>query len=63
MEISGAMGKEAIAFFKRLGQRIWLHASEPISVAYLLQQVSVALQRSNAAAILGTFDFGFPDLF
>ena len=52
--VLGAMGPEAGHFFRDLGRRIAAVTSEPLSHQYLLQQVAVAVQRGNAAAILGT---------
>ena len=54
VETLGAMGPEAGHFFRDLGQRIAAATSEPLSHQYLLQRVAVAVQRGNAAAILGT---------
>ena len=55
VETLGVLGQEAICFFKELGKGIWFLTFEPIkSGAYLIQQVAVALQHSNAASILGT---------
>ena len=54
VETLGAMGPEAGYFFRNLGRRIAAATSEPLSRPYLLQRVAVAVQRGNAAAILGT---------
>ena len=54
IETSGAMGSEALDFFKELGKRIPFLTHEVKSVSYIIQQVSMAVQRGNAAAILGS---------
>ena len=54
METLGAIGPEAGCFFRDLGRCIAVAISEPLSHQYLYQQVSVVIQRGNAAAILGT---------
>jgi len=54
VETLGALGEEASAFFQDLGQRITAVTAEPRSFQFLMQRLSVTLQRSNAARILGT---------
>ena len=54
IETSGAMGSEALDFFKELGKRIRSLTHEVKSVSYIIQQVSMVVQRGNAAAILGS---------
>ena len=54
METFGVPGDEALAFFRDLGQRIAVAAAEPRSFQFLMQLVSVAVQRGNAACIVGT---------
>ena len=49
-------------FFRKLGCRIRDESGEPLAYQYLLQIISVAVQRGNAAAVLGIsspteFDF------
>ena len=50
IETIGVFGKEAEAFFIELGRRI----REEMGDHYLLQRIAVAMQRGNAAAVLGT---------
>jgi hypothetical protein len=50
----GALGKKAAAFFKDLGCQIAATTKEPRSSTLLLQRLSVAVQRGNAACMLGT---------
>jgi len=49
----GAPGDEALAFFLDLGQLITTTTVEPRSFQFLVQRVSVAVQRGNAAFIVG----------
>ena len=55
VETAGAMGSDALAFFADIGSRVKAATNEAQSRAFILQQVSVALQRGNAASVLGTF--------
>ena len=52
VEISGAFGTEALDLFAEIGR--WVHTvtQDVRAQAFLLQQVSVALQHDNAAFIL-----------
>ena len=54
VETTGVFGKEAQAFLRELGRRIRVETGEPLSFHYLQQRISVAVQRGNAAAVLGT---------
>ena len=54
VETSGVLGLEASSFLKELGRRIALTSGEAKSGFFLLQRVSMELQRGNAAAVLGT---------
>ena len=53
-ETFGAIGEEGRSFFKDLGRRIAVTTKEPQSLQFLLQRLSIAVQRGNAASILGT---------
>ncbi len=55
VETSGAFGPDALDLFRDLGRRIRAITLEVKSRAYLIQQVSVAVQRGNALAVMGTF--------
>ncbi len=55
IETSGAFGPDALDLFRDLGRRIRVITLEVKSCAYLIQQVSVAVQRGNALAVMGTF--------
>ena len=54
IETLGAFGKEASLFFQDLGQRLIASTSDPMSRTHLLQRISVAIQRGNAASVLGS---------
>lgn len=55
VETSGPWCSEAKCFIKKLGQRLRESGCDPRSGSYLVQQISLAVQRGNAASILGTF--------
>ena len=54
IETLGAMGKKSLAFLKDLGHRVRQHTGEVKAKAYLIQRLSVAVQRGNAASVLGS---------
>ena len=53
METMGAIGPESRAFLRELGRRVQLESGEANSTTYLLQSLSMAVQRGNAVAIMG----------
>jgi len=53
IESSGACGPLTMGFLSDLGNRLKLTTGEN-SLKYLLQRLSVAVQRGNAASVLGT---------
>ena len=62
VETTGVFGSEVQMFFWEFGRRIRDESGETLAYQYLLQRISVAVQRGNAAAVLGTsspteFDF------
>jgi hypothetical protein len=65
VETLGAIGQEALTFFLDLGRRIATITAEPRSLQFLLQRLSVAIQRGNAACVLGTVQSsnGWDELF
>ena len=63
IESSGACGPRTMEFLKELGERMRKATGEESSFLYLLQRLSVAVQRGNALSILGTSAGGPPDLF
>ena len=53
VETLGVFGKEARRFFREVAQRMRLATGEQLAHQYLLQRISVAVQRGNVAAVLG----------
>ena len=53
VETLWVIGKEARRFFREVAQRMRLATGEQLAHQYLLQRISVAVQRGNAAAVLG----------
>ena len=54
VETFGVLGDAANDFMYELGKRISAVSGEPRSRTFLMQRLSVAIQRGNAASILGT---------
>ena len=54
IETTGVLGPEAHSFLLELGRRIGEETGEALSTHQLLQRIAVAVQRGNAAAVLGT---------
>ena len=65
VETLGALGDCATEFFQNLGQRISVATGEPQSSQFLFQRLSVAIQRGNAACVVGTVpgSRGLEDIF
>ena len=53
IETSGAIGPRSRTFLRELGRRVHRQSGEANSTSYLLQRLSVAVQRGNAVAIMG----------
>jgi hypothetical protein len=54
IETSGSWGEEGLHFVKQLGRRIVAITKDPRSGTFLLQRISLAIQRGNAICVLGT---------
>jgi len=54
IETLGTWGPSAIALCQDLGARIAQVTGDPRSLAFLKQRLSLAVQRGNAASVLGT---------
>ena len=54
VETLGVFGPEARSFIRELGRRLSEVTSEPLSHHHLVQQIAVAVQRGNTAAVLGS---------
>jgi len=57
VETLGALGEEADSFIHELGRRITTITGERRATEFLLQRLSVAIQRGNAASVMGTVDW------
>ena len=64
-ETLGSLGDEAMQFLRDVGRRVAAETGEPRSLQFLLQRVSVAVQRGNAACVIGTVrqDCSWDDIF
>ena len=47
-------GRAGMAFVDEVGRRIAAHTGEKRATAFLKQRLALAVQRGNAAAVLGT---------
>ena len=56
VETSGVLGPQALSFFKDLGRHLKNVSGDPLSHTYLVQRISVAIQRGNAMAIMGSMN-------
>ena len=56
VETMGALGEDAADFIHQLGRRITAVTGETRATEFLLQRLSVAIQRGNAASVLGTVE-------
>jgi len=53
METSGVIGQTSLTFLRALGSRLALLSGKEKSSSFLLQRLSIAVQRENAVAIPG----------
>ncbi|XP_035711828.1 uncharacterized protein LOC118437132 [Folsomia candida] len=58
IETIGVWGKEVLSLIKEIGSRITIVTEEKRATAFLLQRMSIAVQRGNVAAILGSLPAG-----
>lgn len=56
LETTGVIGPDTLKFLKTLGRRIRETSGKRKSFPYLIQQLAVAIQRGNAASVMGTFE-------
>lgn len=56
VETMGALGDEAVDFIHKLGRRVATVSGEKKATEFLLQRLSVAIQRGNAASVMGTVE-------
>ena len=55
IETLGVFGKQTLSFLKDLACHVRKVSGEVQSFTYLLQRLTVAVQRGNAVSVLGTF--------
>ena len=53
---SGVLGTQSLTFMKELGRKLRYQTREEKVATYLIQRLSMAVQRGNAASILGGLD-------
>ena len=53
-ETSGVFGKQGLKLLKEIGSKITKVTKEKRTTSYLIQRMSIAIQRGNVASILGT---------
>jgi hypothetical protein len=58
VETSGVWGREGLQFIVELGARMAAVTGEKRSLSFLLQRISIAVQRGNIASSLGTLPAG-----
>ncbi len=56
IETTGVLGPKSMTFVKELGGRVPCVTGDQKSSLCLLQRLSVAVQRGNAASVMGTMD-------
>ena len=56
VETMGALGEDAVDFVHKLGRRVASVSGQKRATEFLLQRLSVAVQRGNAASVLGTVE-------
>ena len=56
IETSGVFGPGTQEFVTELGRRLIWVSGDPLARSHVIQQISVAVQRGNAASVLGTFE-------
>ena len=59
------MGAEAYTIIKEIGRKLAAQTGEQRASCFLVQKISIALQRGNASSVLGTFPFsrGLDEIF
>lgn len=65
VETMGPWSEEAINFANKLGERLINETGEQRAKLFFMQNISIALQRGNAASVMGTFpsDEGLNEIF
>ena len=63
IETAGVFGPETMDFMRELGSHLQLASADRNSFTYLIQRLSVAVQRGNAASVLGARSLQSQDFF
>jgi len=58
METTGVWGEEGLHLMKAIGHRLADATGEMRATSFLLQRMSIAVQRGNATSVLGTLPAG-----
>ncbi len=53
IETTGVIGVRSLQFLKELGRRVHRQTGDPNSTSYLLQRLSIDIQRGNSASVMG----------
>ena len=61
IETLGTWGEEGLAFVNEVGRRIAADTGDKRATSFLKQRLAMAVQRGNAAAVLGTISVAQPD--
>ena len=54
VETFGSWGQEGLKFVKEIGKKIQENTGEKRATSYLMQSLSMTIQRGNSASIMGT---------
>ena len=54
-ETLGSWGTETCAIIKDIGRKLVAQTGEQRATCFLVQKISIELQRGNASSVLGTF--------
>jgi hypothetical protein len=63
IETLGTWGKAGLSFVNEVGKRITAVTGDVRATSFLKQRLSLAVQRGNAASVLGTFSTSNDSLF
>ena len=55
IETFGASDVDSLSFIKELGRKMSVVTGDPRETQFLLQRISVAIQRGNASSCMGTW--------
>ena len=61
IETLGTWGSEGLAFANEVGKRIAVVTGDHRATSFLKQRLAMAVQRGNAAAVLGTMAASLPE--